>query len=889
MIDAHSDLSSISTEELQRFAAEGQVRLAARAAKNDFLEFIRFTMPDPEFYDDYTKSLYEITPVARLLADVLQKVERGELLRVAVSIGPQFGKSEPISRRFPAWYMGRNPWKHFMLGTYNQDFAMEFGAEVRGITELGRFKKVFPQFRFKKGSEAKNLMVTDRGGKMAFIGVGGSGSGKPADVFIIDDPIKNDEDVQSEKFREGLWAWFNKVAYARAKTTTAIVIVHCLVGDTPVTMADGNRKQLAEVRPGDEVRAWDRQLGFVTKKVLNFTSQGVDDVIELKTGNHTVRGNARHPFLVARGGELNWLPLGSIGRGDQLVCSGAEPGAGRRLAAEQAWLLGFMFGDGWLTKRDAKNYDKVRGAHYPRRGIVTCCAQSKYPELNERVLAAFEAQFGLRPKPTKFGYWRTEKQIVGQWFDEHGLAGRAKTKCLPDWLFQETIEVRRAFLRGFSEADGHCNESTGTTTVAASNAELIGSLRHLARSVGVRASNLHVCEQTTQPPNSPKPIDSVIHSFSYGVSRLDGPFDLVRVRSVEPVGRAEVFDIQVEGAENFIADGLVVHNTRWHEDDLIGRLCDPDHPERNKKYAGIADDWTYINIPAVVKEGALAEALDLKPVKQTDPLVVSQFGHDPICSLWEERKSIKHLASARRLDAPAFDSLYMGKPSPDDGDYFKVGNLVVHATPDEYPDKRDLRIYAASDHSLGSKNSNDYNVMGCFGVDKKNDIWILADLFWDRCDTGKLLDEMIALMKRHEPMIWFAEDEHINKSIGPFRRKRMREEEVFKTSVQGLTSAVDLKARARSIQGRTTQHMVHFPGWAPWWSRAKAEMLKFPKATHDDFVSFLSLIGRGLDAEFPAVEEKPLAPVLRVGSIEWVKAASKRQANENKMRMGALG
>jgi predicted phage terminase large subunit-like protein len=240
------------------------------------------------------------------------------------------------------------------------------------------------------------------------------------------------------------------------------------------------------------------------------------------------------------------------------------------------------------------------------------------------------------------------------------------------------------------------------------------------------------------------------------------------------------------------------------------------------------------------------------------------------------------------MDAPAFDSLYMGKPSPDDGDYFKAENLVVHNSPAEYPDKRELKVYAASDHALGEKQTNDYNVMGCFGVDKKNDIWIMPDLYWDRCDTGELLDEMIALMKRHEPQIWFAEDEHINKSIGPFRRKRMREEEVFKTAVQGLTSAVDLKSRARSIQGRTTQHMVHFPGWAPWWSRARAQMLKFPKATHDDFVSFLSLIGRGLDAEHPAEVEKPLEKVVRVGSIEWVKAESARRKRNETRRMGAL-
>lgn len=557
-----TDLARLSTEELKQHLAlaERDVllqrhRKTAFEARSDLMKFIRYTMPDPEDVSDPERSLYEPTPVARLLVDTLQKVERGELLRVAVSIGPQFGKSEPISRRFPAWFMGRNPWKHLMLGTYNQDFAMEFGAEVRSVMESPAFNRVFPTFQLRKGSQAKDLMITTRGGKMAFIGVGGSGSGKPADVFLIDDPIKNDEDVQSEKFREGLWNWFNRVAYARAKTTTAIVIVH----------------------------------------------------------------------------------------------------------------------------------------------------------------------------------------------------------------------------------------------------------------------------------------------------------------------------------------------TRWHEDDLIGRLCDPDHPERNRKYAGIADDWTYINIPAVVKEGSLAKALDLKPEKQTDPLIVSQFGHEPVVSLWEARKSLKHLASARRLDPRGFDSLYMGKPAPEDGDYFKKDWLVEHNDPSEYPLAADLRKYAASDHALGEKQTNDENVLGCFGVDRKNEIWLMPDLVWKQMPTDALVDEMIAQMQRHEPQVWFAEDEHINKSIGPFRRQRMREEKVFKTAVQGLTSTRDLKARARSIQGRMAQRMVHFPAWAPWYQKAKSQMLKFPFATHDDFISFLSLIGRGLDAEFPAAAPAEEEKVIRVGSFAWVKAESERRARREKRLKGALG
>ncbi len=111
----------------------------------------------------------------------MEKVERGELKRVAVSIGPQLGKSEIISRRFPAWCAGRNPYRNMILGTYNQTFAEEFGADVRHSIESPLHQAVFPDHRLVKG--ALDLLITTKGGKTAFVGVGGSGTGKPADFL----------------------------------------------------------------------------------------------------------------------------------------------------------------------------------------------------------------------------------------------------------------------------------------------------------------------------------------------------------------------------------------------------------------------------------------------------------------------------------------------------------------------------------------------------------------------------------------------------------------------------------------------------------------------------------------------------------------------------------
>src|SRR5690606_21044167 len=180
-----------SAVELEAQLLAARRLLAIKKARESLLAFQQYRFPDPDAPEDPDASTYEVTAQARLLCEVLEKVERGELLRVCVSIGPQLGKTEIISKGFPAWFMGRNPYKHFMLGTYNGDFAKDIGGEVREIMTSAAYKQVFPHMGFRGGSKSKDSMITNRGGRMNFIGREGAGSGKPADMMVIDDPIKD--------------------------------------------------------------------------------------------------------------------------------------------------------------------------------------------------------------------------------------------------------------------------------------------------------------------------------------------------------------------------------------------------------------------------------------------------------------------------------------------------------------------------------------------------------------------------------------------------------------------------------------------------------------------------------------------------------------------------
>jgi predicted phage terminase large subunit-like protein len=322
---------------------------------------------------------------------------------------------------------------------------------------------------------------------------------------------------------------------------------------------------------------------------------------------------------------------------------------------------------------------------------------------------------------------------------------------------------------------------------------------------------------------------------------------------------------------------MLITHTRWAEDDLLGRLCDPNHPERNKRFRGIADKWFYLNLPAVIKDKELAEMLGLELKVPTNKDVIEMFGVDPMTALWPENKDVEFFAEWKRGDARSFSALAMGSPAPEDGAYYLKDWLVEYER-EALPSMDNLRIYAASDHAVSTKQGRDYTVLGCVGIDSSDNIWVLPDLVWDRMETDRTVEEMLGMIKRNKPQMWWIEDEMISKSFGPFLIKRMHEERIYCT-FDPIRPAADKKVRGRASQGRASMKKIFFPNFAPWWPDAKAQLLRFPHAAHDDFADWLSTIGLGLTKEVAAdVRPDDRDKVVRVGSIEWIMADTRRRA-----------
>lgn len=303
---------------------------------------------------------------------------------------------------------------------------------------------------------------------------------------------------------------------------------------------------------------------------------------------------------------------------------------------------------------------------------------------------------------------------------------------------------------------------------------------------------------------------------------------------------------------------IIIILTRWHEDDLVGRLTDPTNSKFN---AEEADNWKIINIPAIAGQ---------------DDILGRKAGE----ALWPERFGLPYLEGFRRRNPKGFASLYQQVPTPEDGDFFE-SHMVQTYRREDLP--KQLRIYAASDHAVGVKQENDKTCLLIIGVCDRGLIWLL-DCWWKRAKTDVVVDAMIMLMKRWRPLTWWAENGHISKSIGPFLFKRMREEKVY-VNVSEQTPSADKVTRAQSIQARMSMGMVRFPMFEPWYEDAKAEMMKFPGGKHDDFVDTLAHVGLGLEKllKAPVKDEDKASRGPAVGTLAWVKLSSDARKRQTKI------
>jgi predicted phage terminase large subunit-like protein len=175
-------------------------------------------------FTEYTFPQYQTAEHHRLIAEKLEQVERGEIDRLMIFMPPRHGKSELATKRFPAYALGRNPNRQIIQASYNSDLATDFGRQVRNIVNTQRYQNVFDT-ELAGDSKAANRWNTSEGGAYVAAGVGTAVTGRGADIFIIDDPLKDREEADSETRRETIWNWYTSTAYTRLMKGGAIILI----------------------------------------------------------------------------------------------------------------------------------------------------------------------------------------------------------------------------------------------------------------------------------------------------------------------------------------------------------------------------------------------------------------------------------------------------------------------------------------------------------------------------------------------------------------------------------------------------------------------------------------------------------------------------------------
>tara|TARA_R100000353_G_scaffold41_4_gene78 strand:- start:677 stop:2296 length:1620 start_codon:yes stop_codon:yes gene_type:complete len=180
--------------------------LRLRDASENFKEFVQL------IYPDWTLADFQLE-----LIDALDRLEKNKLgtNNLLITMPPRHAKSTFGTVLFPSYFMARNPHRFVMSCSYNSQLATDFGRQVRSVVEQKQMLQAFPEFTLSTESRAADVWRTEVGGAYFAVGVGGTTSGRPANLLLVDDPIKSREDAESMTQRNKTWNYYTSALATR--------------------------------------------------------------------------------------------------------------------------------------------------------------------------------------------------------------------------------------------------------------------------------------------------------------------------------------------------------------------------------------------------------------------------------------------------------------------------------------------------------------------------------------------------------------------------------------------------------------------------------------------------------------------------------------------------
>jgi predicted phage terminase large subunit-like protein len=197
--------------------AEYENSVKREKAQGDFAAFVK------EMWPGFIDGRHH-----KVMAKKFEEIATGKLKRLIINMPPRHTKSEFASFMLPAWYLGLYPGKKIIQCSNTAELAVGFGRKVRNLVDSQAYAKIFPNVNLRSDSKAAGRWATNASGEYFAIGVGGTVTGKGADLLIIDDPHSEQEAALASNdpsVFDKVYEWYTSGPRQRLQPGGSIVVV----------------------------------------------------------------------------------------------------------------------------------------------------------------------------------------------------------------------------------------------------------------------------------------------------------------------------------------------------------------------------------------------------------------------------------------------------------------------------------------------------------------------------------------------------------------------------------------------------------------------------------------------------------------------------------------
>lgn len=699
--------------------------------------------------------------------------------RLTVSMPPRFGKSETIAYLYVAWYLGHNPTHHIMMATHTAELSDSFGRKVRDLIDTPLYQEIFPDTQVSKDKSAAGNWTTTAGGKYLAIGIGANVAGHGAHLLVADDLVSEQAVLANpDAAFETAWRYMQVGPLQRLMPGGRIIMIGCMTAETRVLMADGAEKELQYIEVGDEIATYDAGR-ITTSKVTNWIKHPSDFVYRIRTtSGKIVRANKRHPFLVDRNGERAWVRVRDLKVGDYLVEAAQPQVVGDHTKQKVCALLATSENCG----------QKAALAHSGATGTGA----------NGKVLSA--PPTGATGRSWQKGFVKLATTPL------RGVQASTvlpKSKSVP-----ATSSTGTAFLRRLTTV---CSKLRGAVVQFASSllqrkTPERGSSPNCTSTTATTQTRYEGCSVTTAtwPSDTQKQKSSYWPLPSTYVSTASAIVEIVE-DGFEPV-----FDMEVERTENFIANGVVSHNTRWGKKDPIGRALawaaeNPDSAQ-----------WHEVRFPAIMEVERGGEIMEV--------------------SLWPEQWPLEQLLAKKAgMQAQFWAAQYMQEPTSEEGALIKR-EWWQRWQKDDPPDCE--FVIQVWDTAHETKNYSDYSACLTWGVwfneERNRHELILLNAYKGRLAFPQLKEKALDEYRYWEPDALLIE----KKAAGAPLIQELRQMDMYIEELNPSRGARGVSNDKRARVNAVTPVFADGAVWAPekrWADEVINECAEFPNGEHDDY------------------------------------------------------